>query len=272
MLGHQLVESWRDKHEVHASFRGAEPDYAKPRPERAHYGVGIADLTALVRRVRPAAVINAIGVVKQREQAKDAIVSIEVNSLLPHQLANICAEIGARLVQLSTDCVFSGRTGMYTEQDAADPGDLYGRSKLLGEVSGPGSITLRSSIIGLELSNKHSLVEWFLAQRGRIKGFRKAIYSGFTTLEMARIIEHVLLADPTRHGVYHVSSAPLDKLALLTKLRDLLKLDLELVPDDSFVCDRSLDSQRFRSEFEYVPPSWDAMLGELSSQIKERAR
>lgn len=276
MLGHQLVESLGPRHDVVGTLRGAADDYSALRPflpRRSHYGVDARDsarLAALVAEERPDAVVNAVGIVKQRNEAKDAILSLEVNALLPHRLALACNEVGARLVHLSTDCVFSGATGMYAESDLPDARDLYGRSKLLGEVAAAGCVTLRTSIIGLELSRRKSLVEWFLAQRGTIRGFRRAIYSGFTTLEMARIIEHVLLHRPTLQGLYHVSSEPIDKYTLLVLLRDRIGRDVEILPDDEFHCDRSLASPRFRADADYSPPTWDAMIAELATQIEER--
>lgn len=276
MLGHHLVESLRERHDIYGTLRldeGAYLGIAKFLPQRVHYGIDVQDyrtVSDVLHSVRPDAVINAVGIVKQREEAKQAIASLEVNSLFPHRLARSCAEIGARLVHLSTDCVFSGRQGLYRETDFPDAEDLYGRSKLLGEVVEEGCITVRTSIIGLELRRRISLVEWFLAQRGRISGFRKAVFSGFTTREMARIIEHVLVSHPDKSGLYHVASAAIDKFSLLCMLRDRLGWSIEIVPDDEFSCDRSLDSCRFQTEFGYTPPSWSAMLDELATQIEER--
>ncbi|MEJ7759416.1 MAG: SDR family oxidoreductase [Gemmatimonadaceae bacterium] len=276
MLGHQLVESLRSRHEVQGTVWLGEAAYSGIRkflPETVHYGIDVRDYSTvddLLHRVRPDAVINAVGIIKQRDDAHDAVLCVEVNALLPHRLAATCAEISSRLVQMSTDCVFSGRSGMYSESDLTDACDLYGRSKLLSEVVSPGALTLRTSIIGLELSRKVSLIEWFLAQQGPVKGFRKAIYSGFTTLEMARIIEHALVRHPTKSGLYHVSSEPIDKYSLLCMLRDRLGRPADIVPDDEFICDRSLDSTRFRSEFGYTPPDWGVMLDDLAAQIRER--
>ena len=276
MLGHQLVQSLAPRHEIQATLRLRATAYTRmPKEilERAIFGVEAADFASIERVIesaRPQAVINAIGAIKQRSEARDAVKSIEINALLPHKLACACDVMDARLIQISTDCVFSGRKGGYREADVPDPEDIYGRSKLLGEVTGPGAITLRSSIIGLELNHRDSLVEWFLAQNGAIKGFRRAVFSGFTTLEMARIVELVLLDHPEKQGLYHVSSAPIDKYTLLTKLRDRLDRDILIHADDDFQCDRSLDSSRFQSEFEYAPPTWDTMLDELSDQIRER--
>jgi dTDP-4-dehydrorhamnose reductase len=276
MLGHQIVQDLRERHDMHGTLRLDEAAYlgiAEFLPQNVHYGIDVRDYRTVddvLQSVRPDAVINGVGIVKQRDEAKQAVVSLELNSLFPHRLARSCAEIGARLVLFSTDCVFSGRQGSYRETDSPDAEDLYGRSKLLGEVVEEGCITLRTSMIGLELRRKMSLVEWFLAQRGPIRGFRKAIYSGFTTREMCRIIERVLLSYPDKSGLYHVASAAIDKFSLLCMLRDRLGWSIAIVPDDEFSCDRSLDSCRFQSEFGYTPPSWSAMLDELATQIEER--
>jgi dTDP-4-dehydrorhamnose reductase len=218
---------------------------------------------------RPQAVVNTIGMVKQRAAAHDAIASIETNALFPHRLAAACRQRSIRVVHLSTDCVFSGRKGRYLETDLPDAADLYGRSKLLGELSDPHCITLRTSIIGRELARKASLIEWYLSQKGVIKGFDKAIYSGFTTAEMARIIEHLLVCHPELSGIWHVASEPISKFDLLSRLNTILKRDDIVVErDETFICDRSLDGSRFAGGAQYVAPSWDAMLAELGDQIQ----
>ena len=178
------------------------------------------------------------------------------------------------MVHLTTDCVFSGDKGGYTESDRPDPADLYGRSRLLGEVLDvPHCLTLRTSFIGLEAESSSGLVEWFLAQRGRIKGFRGAIYSGLTTAEMARAIEHFLVHDPGLSGLWHLSSAPIDKYTLLAALLARLPTrGVEIVPDDVFKCDRSLDSTRLQARTTYRVPTWDAMLDELAEAIVRRER
>jgi len=278
MLGHQLLKSWRERHEVRVTLRGDGADYSHVGlfdAGNAFFGLDARDFTQMervLRDFRPEAVVNAIGIVKQRAEAKDAILSIEINALLPHRLSALCENIGARLVQIGTDCVFSGQKGMYREGDLEDARDLYGRSKLLGEVTeGRHAVTLRTSIIGLELARKKSLIEWFLAQKGEIQGFAKAIYTGFTTLEMARIIERVLGEWTDLSGLWHVASSPISKLELLQRLSALLdRRDIEIIPDDAFRCDRSLDASRFHARTGYVPPSWDAMLAELAGQIRER--
>jgi dTDP-4-dehydrorhamnose reductase len=273
MLGHQLVSSLSGRHEVAGTVRKPASSYVKISdflPDTLFDSVDIRDFSLIEEAINlfsPHAVINAIGIVKQRQESKDAIESIEVNSLLPHRLADLCSKRESRLVHLSTDCVFSGKKGSYTDDAPHDAQDLYGRSKSMGEVEGPGVITLRTSIIGLELARKASLIEWFLAQKGQINGFTKAIYTGFTTIEMARIIEMVLMRKEAASGIYNVSSNSIDKYSLLSSLNNRLDRPVTIQPDDTFVCDRSLDSSRFQAEFGYQPPSWDQMLDELAGQF-----
>jgi dTDP-4-dehydrorhamnose reductase len=276
MLGHQLVCSFKDRHDVAGTVRRIPPaaDASKDwHPQRLFPGVDLRDIASVERVFEaflPEAVVNAAGIVKQRNEAKYAIESIEVNALLPHRLADVCSRAGVRMIHLSTDCVFSGDRGNYADDALHDARDLYGRTKSLGEVSGEGVMTLRTSIIGLELGRKKSLIEWFLAQSGVIRGFTQAIYSGFTTVEMARIIERLLVSTSPISGISNVSSDPIDKFALLEGLRKRLGHPVEIVPDSSFRCDRSLDSTAFRARFRYQPPTWDAMLDELADQIKRR--
>lgn len=269
MLGHQLFTYLRSRHKVRCTLRqdlSAYERFGLFDEHSAYAGIDVRSLERLVEVLadfRPEAVVNCIGIVKQRPTAKESIPSLEINSLLPHRLAVLCKGIGARLVHLSTDCVFSGEKGNYRESDPSDATDLYGKTKFLGEVGDENCLTLRTSIIGRELTRKKSLLEWFLAQSGAVKGFKNAIYTGFTTLEMSRIIETMLLDHPDASGVYQVSSDPINKYELLLLFRDKLGHSIEILPDETFRCDRSLDSTRFRQDFNYVPPSWETMIAEL---------
>ena len=270
MLGHQLFQGLGKRHEVRVTLRQTLAHYSALnlfRQASVYDEIDVRNLER-VRHVmvdfHPDAVVNATGIVKQRNEAGQRIPSIEINALVPHKLSALCQELGVRIINMSTDCVFSGRSGNYSEHDTPDAEDLYGRSKLLGEVTEAPGITLRTSIIGRELSRKTGLLEWFLAQKAPIKGFRNAIFSGFTTFEMSRIIEHILLHSPPRYGFYHVSSAPISKYDLLRLIRDKLGLQIEIVADEAFKCDRSLDSSRFKRTYNYTPPTWDAMITELA--------
>ncbi len=268
MLGHELYRELRDHHETRVTQRSKS---AEPHVFAGVEVRGSNRIEEVVGQFRPSAVVNCIGIVKQRPEAEEAITSIEVNSLLPHRLAIACRAAGARLVQLSTDCVFSGEKGNYREEDLPDPLDVYGRSKLLGEVTGEGALTLRTSMIGLGLYRKTSLVDWFLAQKGKVQGYRKAIFSGLTTRELSRVIRMILEKHPQASGLYHLSAAPIDKYTLLVKLRERLGKAIDIVPADEPRIDRSLDSTRFRRVFGWKPPEWDAMLDELAIETRKAA-
>lgn len=278
MLGHQLLRQFAPRHETRVTLRQPLSVYAALglfNPDNADAGIELGSTDSLkpvLAAFRPEAVINAAGIVKQRATAEDAIPSLEINALLPHRLAILCREIGARLVHIGTDCVFSGRKGRYREADPSDAEDLYGRTKYLGEVHEPNCLTLRTSMIGQELARKTGLLEWLLAQRGMIRGYRNAIFSGFTTIELARVIEMLLTRFPQAVGLYHVSSAPISKFDLLTLVKERLALPVEITPHDELRCDRSLDSSRFQSEFGYRAPEWRAMVDELAMQIQGAPR
>jgi dTDP-4-dehydrorhamnose reductase len=270
MLGHQVFKSLKDRHEVKVTLRQDLRTYqglALFNLDNAFAGIDVRRLDSLMEvfaDFHPQAVINGVGIVKQRAEAKAGIPSLEINALLPHRLAQLCRTAGARLIQMSTDCVFSGKTGSYTEDEPADADDLYGRTKLLGEVADTQCFTIRTSIVGRELARKQGLLEWFLAQRGTVCGYRKAIFSGFTTFEMSRIMERILLQNPMANGIYHISSSPISKYDLLTLIKKKLGLAIEIIPDEAVICDRSLDSTKFRKEFNYSPPSWEEMIEELN--------
>lgn len=213
-------------------------------------------MTRLIAQIRPTVVINCVGLVKQLAEADDPLQAIPINAHLPHRLARLCQVAGARLVHISTDCVFTGAKGMYREQDPADAQDLYGRSKHLGEVDYPNAVTLRTSIIGREPASAHGLIDWFLAQDGPVRGYARAIFSGLPTVELARVIRDYVLPRPEMHGLYHVSSEPIAKYELLRLVAQAYGRSHEIHRDDSLVIDRSLDSTRFRRLTGYVPPAW----------------
>lgn len=231
--------------------------------DRLICGVDVENMDSLISlfaQARPDVVINCIGLVKQLAEANDPLAALPINALLPHRLARLCDVAGARLVHMSTDCVFSGAKGMYTEADVSDAKDLYGRSKYLGEVDYPHAITLRTSIIGHELDGAHSLVGWFLAQQDSARGFRRAIFSGLPTVELARVIRDHVLPHPELHGLYHVSAEPINKFDLLTLIADAYGKKINIIADDKLVIDRSLDSTVFRAATGYQPHPWPELV------------
>ena len=273
MLGHQLWRGLHAQHDTWVTLRRPVADFAVHNlfdEAKAIQLDDITDDTALERalgQAKPEAVINCVGLIKQRDEASDEALTLRVNAEFPHRLAKHCGEAGARLIHFSTDCIFAGTKGNYTESDPSDAADLYGQSKHQGEVADAHSVTLRTSVIGHELGTNLALLDWFLSQRGQaISGFTKAIYSGFTTLEMARIVDRILTQHPALSGVWHVASESISKFALLQLCREKLGWEGVIEPNDEFVCDRSLNADRFNQATGYTPPSWEAMISELAQQ------
>lgn len=267
MLGNAIFRffSGQSQYETFGSVRSSASSQMLPEKMRSHViagaDVGNHDsLIHLFEKARPQIVINCIGVVKQLESAKDPLHTIPINSILPHRLAHLSNLVGARFIHLSTDCVFTGKTGLYTEESAPDARDLYGLSKLLGEVSYPNSVTLRTSIIGHELHGAHSLICWFLSQKNSVRGFSKAIFSGLPTVEIARVISEYVIPNRNLSGLYHLSAEPIDKARLLELVKNTYEKDIEIIRDDKLMIDRSLDSSKFRKETGYQPPSWPDLI------------
>jgi len=231
--------------------------------ERLAEGVDVEHPDALLKvldDIRPDVVINCAGLTKHKPEADDPLVSIPINTLMPHRLAGLCKLIGARLIHVSTDCVFSGEKGGYSESDFADARDVYGKSKALGEVLYPHAITLRTSTIGHELQSKYGLLDWFLSQEGRCKGYTRAVFSGLPTVIFAQVIRDVVIPHKELSGLYHVAAKPINKFDLLKKIADVYGRSIEIVADDKLVIDRSLDAGRFREATGYVAPEWEEMI------------
>ncbi|MFY1684072.1 dTDP-4-dehydrorhamnose reductase family protein [Micromonospora sp. WMMD730] len=271
MLGHAVLRELADDPtlDVHGLARsiddraGCYPPHLLARIVPAVDVTRFDDVRRLVDELRPDVVVNCVGVIKQRPGVQDAVPTVTLNALLPHLLADACAQVGGRLVHVSTDCVFSGRRGGYLEDDLPDPPDLYGRSKLLGEATGASALTLRTSIVGHELTTRRSLVDWFLSQRGQVRGFTRAVYSGVTTVEFARLLRTVVLPRPELTGLYHVAAEPITKYDLLRLVAEVYGWPGELVPDDTFVCDRSMRADALARATGYRPPSWPDMITAL---------
>lgn len=271
MLGHQLCRLLSERMEIWATFRKAPKPFDFLPEQRIIGNVSvqnIARVKEVLDTIKPDAVVNAVGIVKQRDEAKQAVPSIQINALFPHQLADLCVERSIRVIQISTDCVFSGFRGNYSELDVPDPVDLYGRTKLLGELNRSGTLTLRTSIIGWQLNTFSSLLSWFALQRDKhIKGYSKAIYSGFSTTVLAQLIGDILQTRPDLSGLYQVASEPISKFDLLAQLRDILGWqDIVIEPDEQFFCDRSLSGTRFSTATGWRPPTWEAMLQGLATE------
>jgi dTDP-4-dehydrorhamnose reductase len=250
-------------HDTVGSVRssGARVGFEEALSSRLLEGVDADDPDGLIRvllKVRPDVVVNCIGVIKKF--AVDPLVTIPINAILPHRLAQLCDLVGARLVHISTDCVFSGKQGLYKESDPADAEDLYGRSKLLGELDRPGAITLRTSIIGEELRSANGLVSWFLSQRGVVNGYTRAIFSGLPTFELGRVIRDYVLPHPELTGVYQVAADPISKFDLLGLVNETYGKGLVIQPNCELSIDRSLDGGRFAAATGYRAEPWPQLI------------
>jgi len=274
MLGHKMFQIIRERYP--GTFCTIREDVGKTPFERIDLlrgndvipGIDVTDFLALeatLSAFRPQYVINCVGVIKQRVEAASPIPSITINSLLPHKLAQIVANWGGRVIHFSTDCVFNGVHGGYTEDDLSNAEDLYGRTKFLGEVAVPNALTLRTSIIGRELTEHRSLLDWFLGQKQKkIHGYRRVVFSGVTTNYIADLVGSIIQEYPGLSGTYHVASKPITKYDLLCLLRQAYQLDVEIVPDDLEVSDRSMKCDKLREAINFKCPPWAALVRQLS--------
>lgn len=271
MLGHKLVQAFKDKFHVFATLRGAFKDYKGFRifdEDKTIDNLYIENAQAVrqtIEKIQPDVVLNAVGIIKQLPSSKDVIKTLTVNSIFPHRLSELSHEIGFRLICISTDCVFSGEKGNYSEEDIPDALDLYGKSKNLGEVIADNCLTIRTSIIGRELITSHSLIEWFLSNKGKkIKGFSNAVYSGFPTIVFADIIANLIVNYKKLEGLYHISSDAINKFELLKLVNEYYDADVEIERYEDFKLDRSLNSAKFKAATGFVPMSWDEMIERMA--------
>jgi dTDP-4-dehydrorhamnose reductase len=280
MLGSACYKlfSQNDNFLTYGTVRTSEIVFAEP-PKRGNLipcvnALDLNQLDYIFEQCGPDLVINCVGIIKQLDAVKNLPLLIETNALLPHRLAHLSNCYGARFIQISTDCVFSGTKGMYKESDVADAVDTYGRTKHLGETSGSNTVTLRTSIIGHEVKRAVSLIDWFLAQRGTVKGYRRAIFSGLPTFELARVIRDYVIPNREMTGLYHVAAEPIAKFDLLRLVAQEYQSQATLIPDDTVVIDRSLDAQRFRECTGYVAAPWPQLVESMRdhySRVEARA-
>lgn len=274
MLGHKLWQTFTPLFDTYVTLRGDFADYAEFGIFDESRALGQArveefeSFARAVSAVQPEVVVNCIGIVKQDAGAKDPVTGITVNSLFPHRLSRLCRDTNARLIHLSTDCVFSGRKGNYAETDSPDPEDLYGRTKLLGEVTGEGCLTIRTSMIGRELRGTHGLLEWFLSQHGGdVRGFKQAVFSGFTTNALATIIGRIIAEHQELSGVWHVAADPISKFDLLSLIKQTYELDIRIEADEDYRCDRSLNGSRFRNATGIMADGWQEMIAAAQADL-----
>lgn len=275
LLGHKLVQVFRPRFETVAAFHGQADRY---KGLEVFQGVGIIEnfeaanfdvVAKTIGEIQPDAIVNAIGITKHVPDGDDIIKTLNINAIFPHQLAKVASGLGSRLISISTDCIFSGTKGHYAETDPPDATDLYGKSKNLGEVIAGNCLTVRTSIVGRELFTRNSLVEWFLSNRGKkVKGFRKAFFTGFPTIVLADILADIIENRPDLTGLYHISSDKISKFDLLQLINEAMRVDSVIEPDDEFAIDRSLDSTKFRTETGFKPLGWPEMVEVMADDAR----
>jgi dTDP-4-dehydrorhamnose reductase len=267
MLGHKLVQVLQNRFDVWTTLRSEFSHYESLKLFNSEKIFDLTDacdfikFEEILKTLKPDVVVNAIGVIKQLPTSKDVINTLTINSIFPQKLAQAAQRLNFRLIVISTDCVFNGEKGNYTEKDIPNAEDLYGKSKNLGEVIENNCLTLRTSIIGREIETSHSLIEWFISNRGgKVKGFKKAVYSGFPTIILADIIGNIIESFPDLQGLYHLSGEPINKFDLLNLVNDAYQLEIDIEMDEDFKIDRSLDSSRLREEIGFEPQTWEDMI------------
>ncbi|NDF84089.1 MAG: SDR family oxidoreductase [Actinobacteria bacterium] len=276
LLGHMLIRVLGESFDVYGSTRESattSSPLAKFLPQGQWIGEVDASKPASINKVFDAdnfdVVINCVGLIKQRNSQVTDDEMMSINGEFPHYLAQVANSHGAKVIHISTDCVFSGLTGNYFETETPDPIDVYGKSKLLGELNDTRNLTLRTSHIGRELTTRKSFVDWLLSQRGgRVYGYSHAIYSGLTTRELSRLIGGLMHTNFGVTGLFHVSSEPISKLEIINKLNELLDLQIVVTPDSSVKVNRSLNSEKFQALTSITPTSWDTMLAEFCQDQK----
>jgi dTDP-4-dehydrorhamnose reductase len=267
MLGYSLFTNLSDADQLNVygtvrNIKGKEQYYTGCE-ERLFTNVDVSNLgsiEAVIQSLQPEVVINCIGLIKQHDISKQHIDAVSINSLLPHQLASICSVYSSKLIHFSTDCVFNGNKGQYTESDLPDAIDLYGRSKCLGEVDYAPHLTIRTSIIGHELDSNVSLVDWFLSQDSSVKGFTRAIFSGVPTVYVAKLLLEKILFNKELTGLYHLSADPIDKHSLLELINKEYNKDIYIEEEKHFVIDRSLCSKRIKEHAKIHVPDWPTLI------------
>jgi dTDP-4-dehydrorhamnose reductase len=272
MLGHKLVQVLSEDLDVYSTIRTPFSDVAgidifdRDQTLTGFDAMRESHIREAIEACSPDVLINAIGVVKQSPDSVNIAQTVILNAILPHMCAKLAQEKGFRFITISTDCVFSGKRGNYNEEDEPDAEDLYGLTKHWGEVSGENCLSLRTSMIGRELSRTQGLIEWFLSNRGKtVSGYSSAIFSGFPTIVLADIIKRLIAEHDGLSGVYHVSSEPISKYDVLCLANESFGVDVEIISSDELVIDRSLDSERFRHVTGFSPLPWPEMIEIMAS-------
>jgi len=276
LIGHTLLQQLRPSFETFGTLRHPKDYYGNISlfsNKKIIDNVDVIDFQKLeitLNKINPDVILNCIGITKRKIPDFSLVNVIEINSLFPHKLANWAEIHSKRIIHFSTDCVFDGTTGNYSEESLTTANDLYGKTKALGEIIYNHTLTLRSSFIGQELFGKTELLEWFLAQKGKqIKGFKNTIYSGVSTLFMTQVVKKIILNYPDLHGLYQLATdSPISKYDLISLAKVVFNINVDIVPDTSQVHMPTLNGTELKKDINLIVPSWETMMAELGSKNK----
>ncbi len=224
------------------------------------------EFIGLVKSISPNIIINCIGILIQGSNLNPEN-AIFINAYFPHRLMSLADELNSKLIHISTDCVFSGAKEMpYIEKDFKDGKDTYAKSKGLGEIINKNHLTLRTSVVGPELKRDgEELFHWFMSQTGEVNGFTKAIWSGVTTLILAKVVDWAI--DYKITGLYHVTNnKSIDKFTLLNLMKKYTKKNILINPFDDKVLNKSFIDTRKELNFEI--PTYDEMIKDMIFQVR----
>ncbi len=269
LIGSTLYKSLRKKNDLNVFGTVRDSDFGGDTSIR--YKIDFLDIEEsfnTVSEIAPSIVINCIGVTKHSVHfSKIGEVSF-LNSLLPHLLSDFSRTKNFKLIHISSDCVFDGKRGNYSELDLPDSTDFYGKSKFLGElVDCNSNITIRTSTIGHEKNTQYGLLEWFLSQDTLCQGFSNAFFSGLTTIELADILYKYFIFNDSISGLYNLAGPKISKFDLLKIVARVYEKDIEIKQDQTFCIDRSLNANKFNNKFGYVVKDWDSMIMEMKESL-----
>ena len=214
--------------------------------------------------IKPDLVINCIAILKESFFYLNPLKFIEINTVLPLQISELSKIFGFRFIHFSTDILYADTNKLSCENDKITLEGPYAASKFLGEVKNNNSLTIRTSIIGHQLNNKNSLVEWFLSYEGEtVNGYSNVIYSGLPTTEISKIIHEKIIPNVNLKGIINISSNPISKFELLKKIKKYYNKKVKINIDNSAISNRSLDSNLFNNKTGYLAPDWDVLVKEM---------
>lgn len=271
MIGHRMFKTLKKQgHEVFGTLKKDLKEYDQFNIFKKSEIVTHLDVLdskyviESLNQIQPDVVLNCVGITLRKPEITDEAYCTKVNAEFPHLLDRWCTENKKYLIHFSTDCVFSGKDGPYTEDSVKSATDIYGRTKAAGEVSSAYSLTLRGSMIGLELFGKTELLEWALSQKGQtIKGYSQAIYSGITTNLMGDLVSKIIAKPPFLTGLYQVSSDPISKYDLLVLINKVFNLNMTILKEEAHATSKVLISKKIQNQIGFICPGWNEMLDQI---------